>query len=73
MTRKRMFAEFEAHSVFNVLIMPPVAAGGGLTVIGANHVVHLERHWNPAKEVQAYRIGRPNRCSFTCLLSLIPV
>jgi hypothetical protein len=31
-------------------------------VVGANHVVHLERHWNPAKEAQAsdrvYRIGQ---------------
>ncbi|ATR84841.1 helicase [Pseudomonas sp. HLS-6] len=62
MTRKRLIAEFEAHSGFNVLIMSPVAAGVGLTVIGANHVVHLERHWNPAKEAQAsdrvYRIGQ---------------
>ncbi|EMR48533.1 DEAD/DEAH box helicase [Pseudomonas putida] len=62
MTRKRLIAEFEAHGGFNVLIMSPVAAGVGLTVIGANHVVHLERHWNPAKEAQAsdrvYRIGQ---------------
>ncbi len=27
MTRKRLIAEFEAHSGFNVLIMSPVAAG----------------------------------------------
>ncbi|WP_313327449.1 DEAD/DEAH box helicase [Pseudomonas qingdaonensis] len=62
MTRKRLIAEFEAHRGFDVLIMSPVAAGVGLTVIGANHVVHLERHWNPAKEAQAsdrvYRIGQ---------------
>ncbi len=62
MTRKRLIAEFEVRSGFNVLIMSPVAAGVGLTVIGANHVVHLERHWNPAKEAQAsdrvYRIGQ---------------
>ena len=42
--------------------MSPVAAGVGLTVVGANHVIHLERHWNPAKEAQAsdrvYRIGQ---------------
>lgn len=42
--------------------MSPVAAGVGLTVIGANNVIHLERHWNPAKEAQAtdrvYRIGQ---------------
>ncbi|MBN0245250.1 SWF/SNF helicase family protein, partial [Pseudomonas aeruginosa] len=53
MTRKKLIAEFEAKSGFNILIMSPVAAGVGLTVIGANHVVHLERHWNPAKEAQA--------------------
>jgi hypothetical protein len=28
--------------------MSPVAAGVGLTVVGANNVIHLQRHWNPA-------------------------
>jgi len=62
MTRKKLISAFEAKSGFNVLVMSPVAAGVGLTVVGANHVVHLERHWNPAKEAQAsdrvYRIGQ---------------
>lgn len=62
MTRKRLIAAFEQKDGFNLLIMSPVAAGVGLTVVGANHVVHLERHWNPAKEAQAsdrvYRIGQ---------------
>lgn len=62
MTRKKLINAFEAKSGFNVIIMSPVAAGVGLTVVGANHVVHLERHWNPAKEAQAsdrvYRIGQ---------------
>ncbi|GAB3392728.1 hypothetical protein GCM10027514_37170 [Azotobacter armeniacus] len=62
LTRKQLIDVFEAKAGFNVLIMSPVAAGVGLTVIGANHVVHLERHWNPAKEAQAsdraYRIGQ---------------
>lgn len=62
MTRKKLISAFEAKSGFNLLIMSPVAAGVGLTVVGANHVVHLERHWNPAKEAQAsdrvYRIGQ---------------
>ncbi|MCY1351446.1 hypothetical protein D9M69_377110 [compost metagenome] len=62
MTRKKLITEFEAQPGFNLLIMSPVAAGVGLTVVGANHVVHLERHWNPAKEAQAsdrvYRIGQ---------------
>lgn len=62
LTRKQLISAFEAQPGFNVLIMSPVAAGVGLTVVGANHVVHLERHWNPAKEAQAsdrvYRIGQ---------------
>lgn len=62
LTRKKMIANFEAKTGFNVIIMSPVAAGTGLTVVEANHVFHLERHWNPAKEAQAtdrvYRIGQ---------------
>ncbi|PHS01574.1 MAG: helicase [Leeuwenhoekiella sp.] len=62
LSRKQLITQFEAKAGFNVLIMSPVAAGVGLTVVGANHVVHLERHWNPAKEAQAsdrvYRIGQ---------------
>lgn len=62
LTRKKLITQFEAKAGFNIMIMSPVAAGVGLTVVGANHVVHLERHWNPAKEAQAsdrvYRIGQ---------------
>lgn len=62
LTRKSMIEDFEAVHGFNIIIMSPVAAGVGLTVVGANHVVHVERHWNPAKEAQAtdrvYRIGQ---------------
>ena len=61
-TRKSMIAGFESRDGFNIIIMSPVAAGVGLTVVGANNVIHLERHWNPAKEAQAtdrvYRIGQ---------------
>lgn len=61
-TRKSMIIDFEAKDGFNIIVMSPVAAGVGLTVVGANNVVHLERHWNPAKEAQAtdrvYRIGQ---------------
>ncbi|MGB3733280.1 DEAD/DEAH box helicase [Microbacterium sp.] len=61
-SRRQLIEDFEATDGFNVIIMSPIAAGTGLTVVGANHVVHLERHWNPAKEAQAtdraYRIGQ---------------
>jgi hypothetical protein len=61
-TRKSMIIDFETKDGFNIIVMSPVAAGVGLTVVGANNVVHFERHWNPAKEAQAtdrvYRIGQ---------------
>jgi len=61
-TRKTLIAKFEEKKGFNLIVMSPVAAGVGLTIIGANHVVHYERHWNPAKEAQAtdrvYRLGQ---------------
>ena len=44
------------------MVLGPKAAGVGLNVTGANHVVHFTRHWNPALESQAtdrvYRIGQ---------------
>jgi hypothetical protein len=62
LTRKKMIDNFESSKNFNIIIMSPVAAGTGLTIVGANHVIHFERHWNPAKESQAtdrvYRIGQ---------------
>ncbi|MCW4386322.1 DEAD/DEAH box helicase [Salinibacterium sp. SYSU T00001] len=61
-TRRSIIREFEAAAGFNVIVMSPLAVGVGLTVVGANHAVLLERHWNPAKEAQAidriYRIGQ---------------
>lgn len=61
-TRKSLIKDFEARDGFNIIVMSPVAAGVGLTIVGANNVIHLERHWNPAKEAQAtdrvYRIGQ---------------
>jgi superfamily II DNA or RNA helicase len=47
---------------FGVLLLSPKAAGVGLNIIAANHVIHLSRWWNPAIEDQcndrAYRIGQ---------------
>jgi hypothetical protein len=61
-TRLAKIRDFEAVAGFNVILMSPLAVGVGLTVVGANHAIHLERHWNPAKEAQAtdriYRIGQ---------------
>lgn len=61
-SRQAAIDEFQNESGFNVIIMSPIAAGMGLNVTAANHVIHYSRHWNPAKESQAtdraYRIGQ---------------
>lgn len=62
MSRQQAIDDFQDQNGFNVIIMSPIAAGMGLNVTGANHVIHYSRHWNPAKENQAtdrvYRIGQ---------------
>lgn len=61
-TRLGLLKEFSATLGFSVCVLSPIAAGVGLNIVAANHVIHLERHWNPAKEDQAtdraYRIGQ---------------
>lgn len=62
LSRQSAIDDFQSKNGFNVIIMSPVAAGMGLNVTAANHVIHFSRHWNPAKENQAtdraYRIGQ---------------
>jgi SNF2 family DNA or RNA helicase len=59
-SRQTRIERFQQREGFNVLILSPIAAGVGLNIQAANHVVHYMRHWNPAKEDQAtdraYRI-----------------
>lgn len=61
-SRQQAIDDFEAVDGFNIIVMSPLAAGIGLNVTAANHVIHYSRHWNPAKEQQAsdraYRIGQ---------------
>lgn len=61
-SRQSAIDEYQNEAGFNVIIMSPIAAGMGLNVTAANHVIHYSRHWNPAKESQAtdrtYRIGQ---------------
>jgi hypothetical protein len=61
--RDKIRREFQARPPgFDVLLLGPKAAGFGLTLTAANHVVHLNRWWNPAVEDQCsdrvYRIGQ---------------
>jgi superfamily II DNA or RNA helicase len=61
-TRLGLIDQFSETDGFGVCVLSPIAAGAGLNIVAANHVIHLERHWNPAKEDQAtdraYRIGQ---------------
>jgi hypothetical protein len=61
-TRLGLIAGFSSSDGFAICVLSPIAAGAGLNITAANHVIHLERHWNPAKEDQAtdraYRIGQ---------------
>ena len=67
---------FKKKNGFNVIILSPLAAGVGLTINEANHVIHLERHWNPAKEDQAsdrvYRIGQNKDVYIHHIISTLP-
>lgn len=60
--RQSYIDSFSEKSGFNVIVLSPLAAGAGLNVVAANHVIHFTRTWNPAKEAQAtdraYRIGQ---------------
>jgi len=75
-TRKGIIDKFQSQDGLGILIMSPVAAGVGLTITGANNVIHLERHWNPAKEAQAtdrvYRIGQKRDVNVYIPISLHP-
>ncbi|MGW3989135.1 SNF2-related protein [Streptomyces sp. NPDC004830] len=59
--RERMVDRFQSGSV-PVLVLSLKAAGTGLNLTRAGHVVHFDRWWNPAVEEQAtdraYRIGQ---------------
>lgn len=61
-SRQAIVHAFQEKKGFAILLLSPEAGGVGFNIIGANHVIHLSRCWNPAKEDQAtdrvYRIGQ---------------
>ena len=61
-SRQGIIEAFKERAGFGVLVLSPLAAGVGLNITSANHVIHFTRHWNPAKEAQAtdraHRIGQ---------------
>jgi len=64
--RQEIVNRFQTHLIddrgFDLLILGPKAAGTGLTLTAATHVIHLSRWWNPAVEEQCndriHRIGQ---------------
>ncbi|MDX1010496.1 ATP-dependent helicase [Sinorhizobium medicae] len=64
--RQAIVNRFQRHlnddQGFDVLVLGPKAAGTGLTLTAATHVIHLSRWWNPAVEEQCndrvHRIGQ---------------
>ena len=68
--RQDVIDEFQKRPGFGVIILSPLAAGFGLNIVEANHVIHYSRTWNPAKEGQAtdraYRIGQTRNVKVYC-------
>lgn len=60
--RKEMVDRFQNNRTDRFFILSLKAAGTGLNLTAANHVVHYDLWWNPAVEAQAtdraYRIGQ---------------
>ena len=64
--RQQIVNRFQRHLTrddgFDLLVLAPKAAGTGLTLTAATHVIHLSRWWNPAVEEQCndrvHRIGQ---------------
>jgi SNF2 family DNA or RNA helicase len=60
--RPLVVRQFNRTPGFGIMLLSPKAAGVGLTITSANHVIHYTRWWNPAVENQAtdraYRIGQ---------------
>jgi len=75
--RQEIVDEFSRQGGFATLILSPRAAGVGLNITAANHVIHLDRWCNPAVEDQctdrAYRIGQTKAVWVYALAAQHPV
>jgi len=60
--RDEMVERFQSANGPSIFLLSLKAGGTGLTLTAANHVLHLDRWWNPAVENQAtdraFRIGQ---------------
>ncbi|AVM66025.1 helicase [Dietzia sp. oral taxon 368] len=71
--RAQMVEEFQSAQGPPVMLASLRAGGTGLTLTEANHVVHLDRWWNPAVENQAtdrvHRIGQTRQVQVRTLVA----
>lgn len=60
--RQQIVDDFNNYTGSSMLVLNPRAAGTGLNITGANHVIHYNLEWNPSLEDQssarAYRRGQ---------------
>ncbi|HEX4225033.1 MAG TPA: DEAD/DEAH box helicase, partial [Pseudonocardiaceae bacterium] len=75
--RDNMVARFQSTEGPSIFLLSLKAGGTGLTLTAANHVLHLDRWWNPAVEDQAtdraFRIGQRRNVQvrkFVCIGTL---
>lgn len=79
--RQKIVERFQQHlehdGGFDALVLGPRAAGTGLTLTAANHVLHVSRWWNPAVEEQCndrvHRIGQQRDVTVHLPLAIHPV
>ncbi|KGQ46275.1 SNF2-related protein [Gallibacterium anatis] len=73
---EHLLHRFRTSQGFDVIILSTLAAGVGLTLTEANHVIHYERWWNASKEDQAsdrvYRIGQAKDVFIHHILGTMP-
>jgi len=69
-------SRFSDDGGFDMLVLGPRAAGTGLTLTAATHVIHLSRWWNPAVEEQCndrvHRIGQSRPVSIHIPMAVHP-
>ena len=78
--RQKIVNRFQLHldddRGFDLLVLGPRAAGTGLTLTAATHVIHLSRWWNPAVEEQCndrvHRIGQTRPVSVHLPMAIHP-
>jgi SNF2 family DNA or RNA helicase len=72
--RNPLVDEFNSFDGPGVLVCNPIVAGAGLNITGANHVIHYNLEWNPAKEDQAtFRVYRNGQLKETFIHRLFYV